>query len=152
MQIEKQWMTPAGMPAVVVMYDGPTAHRCGYVGVPKEHALYGVGYGDECVLLPFSDLDNQTIGKRGILPIILRVGIGGQQENTSPDVYFDVHGSITFVDTWAELDPPGPDARWWFGFDCAHAGDTIGNCSLSYCIDECESLARQLAAVVPPPA
>lgn len=61
--------------------------------------------------------------------------------------------------------PGEPDDIWWFGFDCAHAGDrmpgmeaalrSIGGRSLPHCGDvyrdlayvkaECASLARQLA-------
>ncbi len=71
-----------------------SAHWCGYVGVPENHPLFGKGYND---------------------------------------VDFDVHGGITFADACQEGEGEArichtpesgqPDKVWWFGFDCAHAGD-----------------------------
>lgn len=30
------------------------------------------------------------------------------------------------------------------GFDCAHYGDTLDNCTLEYCMGECESIVEQI--------
>lgn len=68
---------------------------CGYVGVPESHAMYGKSY---------SDLE------------------------------VEVHGGLTFSDACqpdadetqdiCHTPSPGePHHVWWFGFDCAHAGD-----------------------------
>lgn len=68
---------------------------CGYVAVPKNHSLYE------------------------------------QEYHNIPDL--DVHGGITFSGachgdpnglTICHLDDDG-DKAWWFGFDCAHVGDTV---------------------------
>lgn len=40
--IEKEWITDAGFPAVVVMTHW--GHRCGYVGLSNGHPLYGIEY------------------------------------------------------------------------------------------------------------
>ena len=44
------------------------------------------------------------------------------------DVDVEVHGGLTYADRCSEhichVPQPGePDDVWWFGFDCAHAGD-----------------------------
>jgi len=80
----------------------------------------------------------------------------------------DVHGGITFAGGRNGYPAEG-DGLWWFGYDCAHAGDAPGpqyvemmrsqypNMSymcydddgvhrdLAYCEVECERLAAQLA-------
>lgn len=132
-----QWQDEAtGMPCLAVRH--PTSgHWCGYAGVSPDHPLYGKGY---------------------------------------DDVGFDVHGGITFTDPCqpgddeskgvCHLPDPGePDHVWWFGFDCAHAGDyspkdkryeeergypfTVqpyeNYRTLEYVKQECANLAAQLA-------
>lgn len=49
MKIEKRWME-FGLPCVVIM-DYTMGYRCGYVGIPKDHALYGLDYGDHSKVL-----------------------------------------------------------------------------------------------------
>lgn len=73
---------------------GPHGSLCGYVGVPKWHPWHGADY-------------------------------------DTPNV--DVHGGLTFARACGHGDeatgichvpaPGEPDDVWWFGFDCAHAGD-----------------------------
>lgn len=87
---------------------------CGYVGVPPSHRLHGFHYAD-----PFH-------GER--LPI---------------DEVIAVHGGVTFAGGCQEGYPadrgvchvpaPGrPDNVWWFGFDCAHAGDLVPSMEAFY--------------------
>ena len=121
MNAEKEWTTRAGLKAVVIAQD--MGHRCGYVSVPKEHPWYGKDYNE---------------------------------------VDLDVHGGVTYAGMRDDL--------WWFGYDCAHLGDardpelmsdefksirimlmnfegdTIK--TLDFCVNECESMAAQLGAVV----
>ena len=76
----------------------------------------------------------------------------------SPEVVFDVHGSLTYA---AEDDayPVADSGLWWFGYDCGHSGDAPEPGSLmakyrvssdavlrtlDYCVAECESLAQQI--------
>ena len=90
-----QW-DHAGFDCLIVR--GPSGALCGYVGVPPTHPGYGKHYDDTEV---FED-------------------------------YPDVHGGLTFADDCAETDDESQhichtdglcEDVWWFGFDCAHAGD-----------------------------
>lgn len=101
---------------VVVMQS--MGHRCGYVGVSANHPLYGKSYSDKC--LPFNDIEGQSIGKRGIIPVAFMTVENGL---VSPDVYFDVHGGITFADGGVGSKYPVESDLWWFGFDCGHCDD-----------------------------
>lgn len=150
-----------GMRCVVVFTR--TGHRCGYVGINKEHRLYGVDYDQHIEFLTKESIENTPIGKRGILSIVFWDG-----ESVTPEIYFDVHGSITYAGSG---DYPVESDLWWFGFDCAHAGDRpdynklreygLANeeeimpwdvegviRSQEYVEQECRNLADQLAALV----
>ena len=41
---EKDWVTKAGLRAIVLKLPHPFNHRCGYVGVGKDNGFYGVEY------------------------------------------------------------------------------------------------------------
>lgn len=159
-KIEKEF-EHQGYKCVVIMTD--MGHRCGYVGIPKKHPLYGVYGSEEHKSLPAEDLQQQEVGKRGIIPLVC-FGAKEDKVYASPDVYFDVHGGITFSDGGLRALPDVKDL-WWFGFDCAHAGDapdlnkmnpklrevyekfpskTDVVRTLKYCIQECKNLADQL--------
>ncbi|MES2729973.1 MAG: hypothetical protein V4621_07785 [Pseudomonadota bacterium] len=85
-----------GFPCLVTRTD--MGNLCGYVGVPESHPLFG------------------------------------KSDNNARDVC--VHGGVTFADSCqphateesgvCHLPEPGEsDNVWWFGFDCAHAGDFL---------------------------
>ena len=137
-EVEKDWVTRAGLRAVVIMNDS-SGSRCGYVGIEKSHPLFGVSYHEETRVLKTNlhDLD-------------------------SPASFFEVHGGLTYSGSGGEY--PVPSELHWFGYDCEHAGDIPKPGSamwrlyrdyegvhrtLDYCIDECESLAQQLVKVRP---
>lgn len=156
---------------VLFIYSG---HRTAYVGIPESHPLYKQKYGEESPLLSFDAIKDQQQGKRGIIPLVcFAFSSKNEEDGVRPDVFFDVHGSITYSDfhqEWTEEN----DTRWYFGFDCGHAGDANdyrtalrhgliseehykymvslyerfgvdGEVrSLQYCIEECEHLAEQL--------
>lgn len=139
--------THRGLRCVVVMQG--YAHRCGYVGVPASHELYGIQYFDSCPT-------------GGIIDGVLKC-----------------HGGITYSDGGKGSEYPVKSDLWWFGFDCAHAGDApdyknakelfnndletlqlliqLEKCAwvvenqlgtiktLGYVCDECRKLADQLA-------
>ena len=48
-EVEKNWVTEAGLRAVCILIKG--SHRCGYVHVPEYHPLFGKHY------LELSDID-----------------------------------------------------------------------------------------------
>ena len=149
----KDWVTKAGLRAIVLFVHG--SHHCGYVGVTKGHPLYGVPYSEPHPSLRREAIADKQIGKRGIFPFML-AGMRDETEAIAADLFFDVHGSLTFSDKGKE-DGYLPDpTTWWFGYDCAHLGDqTLTNRDYvegvfrdeAYCIAECESLAAQLEAV-----
>lgn len=95
--IETQWQTKAGLPSIVIM--NTIGFRCGYVGVPATHPLYGVNYGK---------VSEALLNEDG--------------EQTTPEAEFNVHGGLTFSG-WAGLLSEDCQDFWWFGFDCGHAYD-----------------------------
>jgi len=112
--IEKDYISKHGYRCIVLMYCD-MGHRNGYVGIPDSHPLYGVEYDQSSDLLRIDP--EMTVGKRGIIPLVC-----GDKENVRPDLYFDVHGSLTYSgggDYPVKSDPQ----LWWFGFDCGHHGD-----------------------------
>lgn len=155
--VEKDWITKAGFRAVVIL--GKRGSRCGYVGLPKEHRLYGASYSEPHPALSFPS--DEPVGKRGIISLIC-----ASKESASPDIVFDVHGSLTYSGGGDKY--PVKSNLWWFGYDCSHSGDAPSEeyCdsqrkkypdkpfmwsgqdgvhrTLEYCESECESLAQQM--------
>ena len=152
----------AGLRCVVIMTE--MGHRCGYVGVPEDHMLYGVDYNQKTVALSLAKIADQPIGKRGIIPLLC---MDNTSKYISPDVYFNVHGGVTYAGGGKGSKYPVESDLWWFGYDCDHPGDgkdlsvvsdalreleirfpTYGIIrSTEYCIDECKSLAEQLVDI-----
>lgn len=134
-RVEKDWITEAGLRAVVIMAQkgsGETLtdrHRCGYVGVGSDHPAFKADYNSYV-------LDDVR-----------------------------VHGGLTYSDGHDAYPVETTTPTWWLGFDCAHLGDVSYSgvpeiddnpnygCdgvpavfrSLEYCVRECEYLARQLS-------
>lgn len=143
---------------------GPVGALCGYVGVPPGHALHGKGYGDAIKETEQTRaMLERPVGNHGIIPLMCS-GLAGEGR-IALDVLLDCHGGCTYAGK--RLDTIEKDAFWWFGFDCAHAGDiapwadaalrSIGHepsrrggevyRTMDYVIDECTKLASQLAAL-----
>ena len=114
-KVEKDWESN-GLRCVVIMTE--MGHRCGYVGVSKEHMLYGVSYNDKVESLKgkLEELKESDVGKRGIMSLI-----GWNGETVSPEILFNVHGGLTYSGDSKEY--PVESDLWWFGYDCAHHGD-----------------------------
>lgn len=166
--IVEQEFEHAGYKCVVTF--GDMGHRCGYVGIPKEHLLYGKNYSD------YLDIKKEDIEDRevsGIIPLFC--ACLDKDERVKIDVYFQCHGGITYSGGGEQSEYPIKSDLWWFGFDCAHAGDGKDlqyayekfpqyreitkqrmECerkyhidgevvrSLEYVMDECKRLAEQL--------
>lgn len=121
-KIEKSWVTEAGLPAVVMWAND--SHRCGYVELTEDSIFYGIT----------NEREVHVILQRSIEDL-------------------EVHGGVTYFDTPYWIHPLPEDSNMFVGFDCAHASDatrynTTGTLkSLDYCIEECESLARQLMSI-----
>lgn len=109
----------AGYKCVVIFTNN--GYRCGYVGVPKESKLYGKNYTDK-LNVRMEEMYGKPLGKRGIIPWFCAC-FKDKKEKISPELYFDVHGSLTYSGGGENPDYPVESNLWWFGFDCYHAGD-----------------------------
>lgn len=155
--VERDWVTASGLRAVCIICDlerGPH-HRCGYVGVPADHPLFGKGYSEQLPAITQEQANTSVIGNKSPL-LLLTAGVGADAEGEvrrSLDVVIDVHGGLTYGAGNGKYPVEAP--LWWFGFDCSHAGD--GEItpdlrwpnhdpvrSLCYVEKECERLAAQL--------
>ena len=110
-----------GMRCVVLFLS--RGHRCGYVGIPKNHPLYGCDYSKKSEYLSWFKLNGEPVGKRGILSIVGAAFDDDKNEFVTPELYFNVHGGITYAGGGVNSKYPIESDLWWFGFDCAHAGD-----------------------------
>lgn len=106
----------AGYKCVVIF--GNVGHRCGYVGIPKNHPLYGKDYGDYLEIKK-SDVVDRAVS--GIFPLI--GACLDEDERIRIKAYFQCHGGITYAGGGEHSDYPIESDLWWFGFDCAHYGD-----------------------------
>jgi len=159
--VEKNWITKDGFRAVVIMNED-NGCRCGYVGVSKDHPLYGAEYSEPHPALNVPS-DNTPVGKRSSISIFCASAKEKSEWNT-PELVFDVHGGITY--SRGEKNYPVESDLWWFGYDCAHAWDLPSqefidknpswydslhdsfHRSLNYCENECESLSSQIKNLV----
>lgn len=108
--------TYKGYRCVVIFTD--MGHRCGYVGISEGHMLYGKHYGDYLDIFK-SEIENESIGKRGIIPLMFSAW--DDNDKVKLELYFDVHGGITYSDKHETY--PIKSDLWWLGFDCAHYRD-----------------------------
>lgn len=142
---EKTWTTAAGYPAVIIFDDDINGFRRGYVGIPKDHSLYGV----------WIDMDY----------------IGGKPEslfNVHGKITYigNRHGGQMIVgpEHANDLVPTDPE-YWWLGFWCGYHELDDGRAqayldklkpsertkfdgkqlrSLDYAVQLCEVLASQV--------
>lgn len=102
--------------------------RCGYVGVPCEHPMYEVKYngcilGCKSVTKELQRLDNMPADMK--MPMHTSWPcVDGEwgYKHPSPGQVIEVHGGLTF--SGRDLTDMKPEL-WYFGFDCAHAGDDL---------------------------
>lgn len=110
-------------------------HLCGYVGLDKDHPLFEKRY-SERITKP-TNFNERKVATVNFLHILIHE-TGPQDGLCEIAIYFEVHGGITF----ANFRENGE--TWFFGFDCAHAGDTREMCNEEYVKKECAELAKQL--------
>lgn len=168
-----------GLPCLIVR--GPAGALCGYVGVAPSHPFHGLSYDG----LPKAVHDAQMEDFRARMlarKTFSEIGeIAAGLERQEPDAVgqmvgeIEVHGGLTYSDKCTgkicHVPEPGEsDDVWWFGFDCAHAGDylpaferrddpvlglgcktgwggVIEYRDIPYVQAECATLAKQLAAI-----
>lgn len=106
----------AGYKCVVVFRS--IGHRCGYVGIPKNHPLYGEHYRDYLEVKK-TDVEDRKVS--GIIPLIC--ACLDEDERIRIEAYFQCHGGITYAGGGKHSGYPIESDLWWFGFDCGHAGD-----------------------------
>lgn len=118
----------AGLPCLALRGPEFSGHWCGYVAVPPGHPMHGKGYSEEVPALAAA-LDarmNQPLGDNPSFAVMLAC-LSGTVEARA-DVVLNVHGGLTYANKCSgkicHVPKSGePDDVWWFGFDCAHAGD-----------------------------
>lgn len=171
---KKEWQDEETSYPCLIVRAPVTGALCGYVGVPESHPLYGVPYNKphESTTRLWEKVKEGEIGKRGTIPVFC-LGFSNEDELPSPEIIFDVHGSLTFSGfchkdskNESNICHTGNDNPYWFGFDCSHAWDIspaidarmreyvpdrdfprLPNTeyrNLAYVTSEVESLARQL--------
>jgi hypothetical protein len=139
-KVLEDFTTRDGLRAIVLDCRG--SHLCGYVAIPEGHPLCGLGYSDPIPGICKDDLEGMEIGKRGPIPLIL--GAMREGEGVTPELFFDVHGSVTYMETGMKYPIKTDTPTMWIGFDCAHWQDTRETCTHEYVKSECESLAEQI--------
>lgn len=109
---------------------------CGYVALPEGHALHGKHYHDP-ITVPAGYMDREAKVDEDYGAIALFCGAlaAKPEENVWPlELAVRCHGGLTYSANHAPSEDP--DGRWWFGFDCAHAGDLCPNYSYSHGSDD----------------
>jgi hypothetical protein len=96
---------------------------CGYVGVGEGHPLFGLPY-NHPLKLPASWFEGRKVDEgTGPMDIFMHIISGAKSiDDACPiSLALHVHRGCNYADDHV----PGskPDGRWWFGFDCGHAGD-----------------------------
>jgi len=148
-EVEKEFKYIGYTYVVIRMIQGYLKHRCGYVAIDESHPLYKYNYGDKTEflgeLVNNDEIMKKDTGKRGVVPMFCW---DGDKQKLAPEIFFSVHGGITYSGK-SDTYPIKNKKLWWFGFDCAHAGDETedGGQSLEYCITECKNLIDQLDIV-----
>lgn len=141
-----------GLNCVVYRVPFSKRHRCGYVGIPESHPLFGFHYSDEItnyVETRQAAMLANPVSSLGIINALCSDG-----KAVKPSLLFAVHGGLTYSDgTWPGMPSTHPkyskEPTWWFGFDAGHCGDCVdGGQPLAYMIEHCKSLASQLAHFV----
>lgn len=136
-------------------------HWCGYVAIPEGHPWFGLNYSDT-VTVP-DEIINRPIDVDKVGAINLLCAAFKEHANDNEiDIVcaIDVHGGLTYAADHCPKREPNGD--WWFGFDCAHAGDLVPGYSdiglgmlgggdvyrdEVFVRAECERLAEQLGAM-----
>ena len=89
--IVEQEFEHAGYKCVVTF--NVMGHRCGYVGIPKNHPLYGKEHSD------YLEIKKADVGDRKISGIFPWFGAClDEDERIRIEAYFQCHGGITFAD------------------------------------------------------
>lgn len=127
-----------------------SGHLCGYVGISKDHPLYGIKYGDcslpEARVSNAEEVAQHHVDQMRFLVEELKYDSERALESGNlldrywlekkrcskewcdhtPESMFSVHGGLTYSkECHGKICHKTDDGDhvWWFGFDCAHLGD-----------------------------
>lgn len=143
--VEKQW-TAHGLECAVLRIDARWTdagfHRTGYCRISDDHPWFGLNYSDEVPGSP-ADLDDRSMDDAGMAGMVAAVCGTGEQYACTVEGHIAVHGGLTFA---AETPSDDLPKGWWFGFDCAHSGDTPDFWTLDAVRCQVEKMAEQVAA------
>ena len=98
-------------------------YRCGYVGIPEGHPLYGKNE-DSQVKITVRDMikkENED-NKRNSLATLM-ITLEDPDNFITLGLYFNVHGGITYCKGGHDSKHPVESDLWWLGFDCGHCYD-----------------------------
>ena len=122
----------------------------GYVGVKKDHPLYGKHYQD----LISIDVSTVTYNGNSISAFCYGLDENRDDSKLPIDLAIDVHCGITFSDHFSKLrgrnddeiikDEEEGEEYWYFGFDTHHSEDSCSNWSKEAVIKETEKLLEIL--------
>ena len=131
MTVEKDWITKAGLRAVVIATE--MGHRCGYVGLPESSKLYGVHYNNE--LLDAIDVHggltfSELAGKYPIESSLFWFGFDCNHSGDAKDPEIASEEYLKLFEKYRVLGNYSGTVR-----------------DLAFCERECEQLATQLAAI-----
>lgn len=155
-EVKETGTTKEGYRYVILFVNG--SHHCGYVSIGRDHPFFGIDY--DTPIKEFAEQAKKVeIGKKSSF-VVFSAMSDEYEVNPSPSVLIDVHGGLTFASNGSKDYPiESSEDDWWFGFDCAHAGDlTMRDGSsqfaergdvfrdVDYVREECFSMSAQLAA------
>jgi len=133
------WVTPSGL--VGVANRNLMGAWCGYVGVPRDHGLYDIDYGQCPVAAAGGEcrtvIENAKEDLSQLPDVVSKAVTYLKQKATreydhcrhAPEVSLAEtgHRGLTFSgEIWLRDELSSielPTDMWWFGFDCAHAWD-----------------------------
>lgn len=125
-------------------------HLCGYVRVPEGHPWFGKGYDAE-VEGAAVDLDDMSVQEAyddlGVINVFAHLlstaadDEEGENRLSRISMRVRVHGGVTYAG-----EPYfGDEKGWCFGFDTAHADDSLSTCPAEYVEKQAERMAEQIA-------
>jgi hypothetical protein len=122
-----------GLPCAMIRND--IGVWCGYVGVDSNHPLFGLPT-NHPLRLPASWFENRRgFQGAGVLDVFVFALSGAQLDEACPiSLAFEVHGGVNYANDHVPCHEP--DERWWFGFDCSHAGDRVPRLNVDMMIDQ----------------
>jgi hypothetical protein len=103
--------------------------RCGYVGVDKDHRLFGKDYSDHLEDKVKDGDKAYNVNEVSFLDLLQSLTDGSPNETINS--FFYVHGGVDFSDYWPTKESKyAKDGLWYFGFACNHIMDVLDADSL----------------------